>query len=391
MRHFKILGLCLVAVFALVAVAASSASAAEPEWGHCLAQKHGNYTEGNCATVATKHGVPDHKGHFEWLGGGGSSCYAMKHGNYTESACATVATKHGVPDHKGHYEKTGGGKFTGVGGAGVLKVFLYNCEVEPSENTGKRLPHEDCNADNGRHGNPQGFGFHGETFGEVECETEHASGEAVGTDEVTDVHVRFTGCVGLGYPANSKGLAAGEIEVNPLKGRLGYINKSKHEVGVVLEPATAGGLFVEFEMEEGELIQHVGEGNATEGAFYEEANGAPNGGDGIISPIEPVNQMTQKFTQNYRLETITPYLANSCNVSHTCPTGSETGLHVGESDYDYLNVPSHFENGPLEALEVWQGNPEEYYETGCCNQWSPGGEEITNVNTLAEGDGEIKA
>ncbi len=128
MRHVKIMGLCLVAVFALVAVAASSASATAPEWGRCMAQKHGNYTEGNCKTVAEKHGVPDHKGHFEWLGGADAKCYAMKHGNYTESGCNTVATKHGVPDHKGHYEKTSGNKFTGSAGAGVLTSRAFTCE-----------------------------------------------------------------------------------------------------------------------------------------------------------------------------------------------------------------------------------------------------------------------
>ena len=61
------LGLCLVAVFALVAVAARSASAAEPEWGHCIATKNGIYHRSNCQTVATKHGVPDHKGAYEWI------------------------------------------------------------------------------------------------------------------------------------------------------------------------------------------------------------------------------------------------------------------------------------------------------------------------------------
>ena len=56
MKHLRIMGLCLVAVFAFVAVAAASASAAEPEWGGCvkLAKAKGNYTEAKCETVATK-------------------------------------------------------------------------------------------------------------------------------------------------------------------------------------------------------------------------------------------------------------------------------------------------------------------------------------------------
>ena len=46
---------------------------------------------------------------------------AQKHGNYTEAKCETVATKHGVPDHKGHYEKAPQDKFKGEGGAGILE------------------------------------------------------------------------------------------------------------------------------------------------------------------------------------------------------------------------------------------------------------------------------
>ncbi len=361
MRHFKIMGLCLVAVFALVAVAASSASASEPEWGHCLAQKHGNYTEGNCATVATKKGVPDHKGHFEWLGGGEAQCYAMKHGNYTESGCATVATKKGVPDHKGHFEKTGGGKFEGNGGAGVLNADGYLCRSEEYAQP-HALPREQCN---------EGGFEYGVVGVKVECSSEHATGEATGSNEVVDISVRFKGCTTVGEPATTHGLLAGEIQVNPLKGRLGYINKASHEVGVLLEPVSAGGLFAEFEVLNGEALERVGEGNATEGSFYEET--ASTGDNGIISPITPVNQMTHTFTQNYRSESISNY-----------PCKAKTCIEGPESRAD-LNVPSRFEGGQLEELEWQQQKVGERW----LSSWSPASEEITNVNTV-EGEAEIK-
>ena len=47
---------------------------AEPEWAGCVAQKHGNFTEEKCATVAEKHGVPDHKGHYELVRPGSHLC-----------------------------------------------------------------------------------------------------------------------------------------------------------------------------------------------------------------------------------------------------------------------------------------------------------------------------
>jgi hypothetical protein len=368
MRRIRIVGLCLIAVFAVVAVAATSASAAEPEWGHCVAHKKGEYTEGNCKTKSAKA----HKGKFEWLSGA-VGCYAQKKGEYTNSSCTTKSAK----AHKGKYEKTGGGKFTAAGGAGVLKTFLYSCRL-PGQNggnhPGSRVPHEDCES------------FYGGIPVQVECASEHASGESAGSDEVANVSVRFTGCSTFGLPATSPGLPAGEIQTNQLKGRLGYINKSAHEVGVLLEPAAAGGQFAEFEVLEGELMEHVGVGSATEGAFYEEAHGAPTGNDGIISPIVPVNQMTHTFTQNYRIEVKEPYLPLSCPISPlSCPRGTESGLDEGTQDEDDLNIPSHFEGGQFEALEVHQVNTESNETTA----WAPAGEEITNVNTV-EGEAEIK-
>ena len=118
---------------------------------------------------------------------------------------------------------------------------------------------------------------------------------------------------------------------------------------MLLEPTQAKGLFAEFLAQEGAVAFKVGVGNAAEGAFYEETPGTPTGNDGIISPITPVNQMTHTFTQDYRVETLEPYEPASCHVSHTCPKGSEGEFGPNK---DFLNIPSHFEGGPLEALEV---------------------------------------
>ncbi len=119
MKRINIMGLCLVAVFAMSAVLAASASAATPEYKWCVAQKKGNYTESGCLTVAEKKGKPDHKGGYEAKTVG--ACVAQKKGNFTESACETVAEKKGKPDHKGGYELIPpGGEFTSTLGTSTL-------------------------------------------------------------------------------------------------------------------------------------------------------------------------------------------------------------------------------------------------------------------------------
>jgi hypothetical protein len=58
MRHIRIMGLCLVAVFAMSAVAAASASAAEPEFLVCkkVAEKTGGFNDSLC-TVPSSGGT----------------------------------------------------------------------------------------------------------------------------------------------------------------------------------------------------------------------------------------------------------------------------------------------------------------------------------------------
>lgn len=354
MKSIKLVGLCLVAVFAFAALAASAAQAAEPEWGHCVAAKKGFYSESNCRTRDEKKGKP--KGHFEWATGAAAACYAQKHGKYSESKCETEDFKKGLPH--GKYEKTGGAKFTAAAGAGVLKASIYECVNSHEESVQVARTNIECEH---YENNIAEIG--------VECEKETATGEAAGTDEVANVSVRFKGCTLFGVPATSPGQPTGEIQVNPLKGRLGYIAKATHDVGVLLEPATPGGKFAEFTLEGVPLTTVVGVGNATQGAFYEpEATG---GFDGIISPITPVNTMTHTFTQEYKAN----YSTYECKAANCYePTGTQV-----------QNVPSNFEGQPNELLETYLENSESHEKEA----WSPAGQELTNTNTV-EGEAEIK-
>ena len=212
------------------------------------------------------------------------------------------------------------------------------CETEDGEE-GQQVPREDCVGGGDTH---EGYRS-GTDLLETECTSEHATGEAASSDEVTNVSVRFTGCTAFGQPATTEGLPAGEIQVNALKGKLGYIEGKgtpTPKVGVLLEPTTPGGAFAKFQTFEGVLELVVGVGNATSGSYYETAKspGVPNGHDGIISPITPVNQMTHEFKQNYRAE------ESEVPCPENCPAEDDVLRQ-------YQNVPNHFEGGQLDALE----------------------------------------
>ncbi|MFI5091399.1 MAG: hypothetical protein ACHP7P_15265 [Terriglobales bacterium] len=303
------LGLCLVAVFAVAAVAATSASAL-PEWGKCekVAPKTGAFTDANC-TVKAK---PLNSGEFKWRQG-----------------------KELAPL-----------KFSGenVGSGGVLATDFDTCEG--GSHNERRVPRSRCE---------EGGGTQARSPVQIECESEHNTGEAVGAKTVANVSVKFLGCKVFGSVPCSNGPKEGEIQVNPLKGSLGYINKAEKKVGVLLEPSKKHGDFASFNCG-GVLATTVGVGNVTEGAYYlPEKTG---GYDGVISPITPVNTMTSKYEQVY---TVNP-----------------------ETDE---NIPSKFEGKHIELLEDYLFLPTEPQES---TMWSPSGEEITNVNTPAE-EGEIKA
>lgn len=296
MRHLRILGLCVAAVFAVFAIAASSAFAGgKPEFGQCYAKAGGKYADSNCQTKAKGKA-----GTYEWR-------------------------KEAQVPNKG---------FTGEGGTGVLNADYVICEPKA-----ERKP--TCNA-----------GEETETLPiYVECTSEHARGLTTGSTTVGSVAVKFYGCKALGSIPCSNSTSPEEIEVNTLSGTLGYINKSKHEVGLDLNPVIKNGPFASFTC--GAILSSVvGAGNKKEGTAY----GGKGGGDGIISPIEPINQMTSKLTQVYA---------------------------TTESDE---NIPNKFEGKPLQVLESYLYNAEEQQLS---SQWSKAGEIVTNVNT-GEEEGEIK-
>ncbi len=390
MRHVKMVGLCLLAVFAFGAVVASAAQAEGPEWGRCvkLAKDKGKYKDANCQELEGKangKGVfkAKAKGFYEWEGNANTTCYEEpgKKGKYKNNTCTELEgkTKKGVftPEEKGKYEKVAAGsKFTGTGGQGKLwgsVAYAFDCENGPGEERGKLYTEAACSR-NSEEGEVWG-GFIATPA--VECASEASSGEATGTNGVANVKVTFKGCTLFEtISCSSEGAKVGEIVVTTLKGELGYINKAKKEVGVLLKPA-AGTTFASFrcfnEAEEDNSEFVVGVGNETEGAAYKpEATG---GNDGVISPVTPVDAMTSTLTQQY-----------------TVSQEENANKHFAYEGSHAYNVPQKFETGPVTALEVFDQSGEAYEkgEHQESSLWSEAGEEITNVAT-PEGAIEIKA
>jgi len=198
MKRMRIAGLCLVAVFALTAAFAVSAQAA-PEFGQCVAQKKGEYTEGACKTKSAK----PKKGHFEWHAGPAPSCISVKKGFYSDPGCTTRDEK------KGKYEKAGGPGFTTAGGAATLETPAFGAPVT--------------------------------------CASNSSVGSVLTATTATQT-ITFVGCETSGKKCNSGGAGTGEIVVknvqNTLKEQLPGI------VGISFASETGPtGIFVTFECE----------------------------------------------------------------------------------------------------------------------------------------------
>jgi hypothetical protein len=333
-RHVRMLGLCLVAAFAVAAFAASSALAG-PQWGKCeYVGSGGNYTGPNCDKNAGEKAKPKGSGDYEWRNG----------------------------------EEVGNVAFEGNGGEGVLTFIPRVCEGEAE---GIELGSE-------RTRECEEGGVYEFEEEQVTCEVEHATGEQEGKNKVAHVVVTFKGCVTFGViPCyninyNEETEEPGEIQTNELQGKLGWINKntSPKQVGVVLNPVNKKAKrFATFECANGLVGVGVGQGKfTTEGCAYQE-NVKKCGGDGVISPIVPINEMTPTFTQEYT------------------------------QNSEDENIPTSLEGKPRQSLESYLENQEG--EPPGSSLWSRAGEVINNVNSVCEvgftnceehpGEGEIKA
>jgi hypothetical protein len=299
-RHVRMLGLCLAAAFAVAAIAATSASAL-PEFGKCEEKAGGKYTESNCVKKAT----------------------LKSPGNFEFKKASELASAHR--------------HFLGLSNAGVLDGVYKICS--PND-----VREQTCGE-----GEEEGnfLSEPGKPL-KVECSHEVNHGEISGNNTVAHISVIFRGCLLLGSAPCENTINEGEIQVNELKGSIGFINKktTPRQVGLLLEPVQKHGEFAKFTCLGGGIGTVVGEGDAAEGCAYPQKL---CGGDGIIGAMTPVNTSTSEFTQTF--------------------TASE---ETGE------NLPGKFEGKPVKQLESYVYNVE---RPEFSTKWSKAGEEITNLAT----------
>ncbi len=303
MRHVRMLALCLMAAFVVGALAASSSSAALPEWGKCV------------KVPAIIKGKEKTKGKF-----GNANC--------TE------------PGTEYEFQK----------GTAELPSTEFENNMSSSEAILET------------------------TLGiQVKCTGQTAKGQLSGTKEVSNVEVKFNGCQAnlLEFACENffeqrEGVftyTEGEIVTRSLKGKLVYISgagTAEAVVGLQLEPTEKKNLFAFF-------------GCGTKGGapvVFSNVGRKPtgeNGGDKIVSPITPLNQMGTETTQVYRAKRTTN------------PETGEEEIVKGVQDPNEINGKPAFLETQL--ISTFGEIP-----------WSPSSQEETAVTKLVSGEElEIKA
>jgi hypothetical protein len=247
------LGLCLIAAFAVAAITAAGASAL-PEFGKCekSATHEGKYTDSNCTKKA------------KLVGGKGTGEFEFHNSLHF--------TKNEKEFSNGTGEKV----------PAVLTSPFHLC-IPSEEKLAK------C-----REGEKEEV-FLGEPI-RVECKEIFDLGEFSSTSskEVRNIHVTFRGCLADGTIACSNTASEGVIETNLLKGTLGYIKKvAPKEVGVDIKPQS-GKVFARFNCA-GLLNITVGAATAAEGPAYPPSGG----GDGVLGVATPINEQTSVLTQAF--------------------------------------------------------------------------------------------
>jgi hypothetical protein len=131
MRRIKIVGLCLVAAFALAAMTAGSASATAPEFGRCLKvtpKSLSNYNSAKCVQLASEGAGTEaeklSKGNYQWFPG------VVKTKFTTAMKAATIATLETVGGTKiTCTNETSTGEYLNTKEIGKMVAHFTGCEV----------------------------------------------------------------------------------------------------------------------------------------------------------------------------------------------------------------------------------------------------------------------
>jgi hypothetical protein len=226
------------------------------EYGHCVAQKGGEYIDASCSSKSKKA----KKGKFEWRPGPSATCAPQEKGEYTDAAC-TAKSKH---KHKGGFEKSAGpkfssssgsvtlessaGKVTCSGGTGAGEITGVYAGVERITFTGCEMAGKKCTSE-GANATPSGtpgsittnlldtrlLGPVEGQFGEPEVWTELTSGEH-------QPYIAEFGCEGplLRITGHASGVREGDVGT-PSAASTTTFTAEKGEQQLLSELSTNGG------------------------------------------------------------------------------------------------------------------------------------------------------
>jgi hypothetical protein len=187
MKRFKVVGLCLVAVFALCAVLVASASAASPEYFTC-----------------TKAPVKNT-------------------GNYSGKACSEAEKVAGT----GKYERT-------AWNAGKKTSFKGKNEGNPHNNIVNPF------------GKNKVVGEPGQIEGTTTCEKEKVAGNVTGPKE-TKWKTEYKKCSALETKCNTAGQKEGTIVTEELESTLVWLDSGKTKAGIKVKGLGPGGRLAQYE------------------------------------------------------------------------------------------------------------------------------------------------
>jgi hypothetical protein len=183
MKTIRVVSACLVAAFAFSAVAAASASAAGPALYECA--KAGKETA-------------------KYISKGKEKSKSVYTGEYTNKECTDLA-----PPGKYRAEGKPEGKYT-------AQEITQHYAVE---------------------GKAEGSNLEILGIGGLTCAHSSYTGEFNSPKSADKINITFTDCE-LSHHQCETGATLGEIKVNQLQARIGYLDAATHEVGALFTPET---------------------------------------------------------------------------------------------------------------------------------------------------------
>ena len=248
MTRLRMIGLCLVAVLAIGAVAAAGASAEAPEYGRCIkkAKTEGaGFSDSNCGTAVGTEGK------YEWLAGPGPKAGFTSiekfifSGKYTN--CLRARGEEEIAAQKRKEAETAPEPEK----ARLIREAEEHERVAEEKRAKAKLGKAECETLIEEERAKAPAVLETVTGLTVTCGGVTSAGEYTGVKTVGNLTTTFTECAIAGFSCQSAGAEEGEIATNTLDGSLGVVQKeepltkTKVKIGLDLYPAE-GSVVAEF-------------------------------------------------------------------------------------------------------------------------------------------------